>query len=225
MGIFTRFCDIVNSNINAMLEQAEDPDKMIRLMVQEMEETLIEIKASCAGAIAARKKSSRTLEELQNSAEGWESKARLAVEKGREELAREALIEKRRAVAGVQSMSKEVNELDAIVGKYQADICQLEEKLAGAREKQRVLVHRHIHANQKSRAQEQIRRVNTNATLLRFEQFEQRIDRMEAAADLVNYGQKQSLEEKFAALEREADIEKELKALQERVATGAKSDR
>ena len=213
MSIFSRFRDIVNSNINSMLDQAEDPEKLVRLMIQEMEDTLIDLKASCAGAIAARKKVGRSFDEISARAANWENKALLAIQKGREELAREALLEKRRVSEGVASLEKETAGLDEVIRNYQTDITQLEEKLSSAREKQRVLVQRHIHAQHKTRAQEQIRRSETSDALLRYEQFEARVERMEAEADLVNYGRKPSLEEQFAQLERDEEIEKELAAL------------
>ena len=213
MSIFSRFRDIVNSNINSMLDQAEDPEKLVRLMIQEMEDTLIDLKASCAGAIAARKKVGRSFDEISTRAANWENKAMLAIQKGREELAREALLEKRRVSEGVASLEKETVGLDEVIRNYQTDITQLEEKLSSAREKQRVLVQRHIHAQHKTRAQEQIRRSETSDALLRYEQFEARVERMEAEADLVNYGRKPSLEEQFAQLERDEEIEKELAAL------------
>jgi phage shock protein A len=217
MSIFSRFRDIVNSNINAMLEKAEDPEKLIRLMIQEMEETLIEMKASCAGTIAARKRSSSSLQQLKDRAVDWESKAKLAVNKGREDLAREALLQKRQSMENSDALEREVGELDGIVQKYQADIRQLEEKLAAVREKQRVLAQRHLHARQKKRAEQQIRSADSAATIARFDQFEQRIDRMEAEAELVNYGRKPSLEEEFEKLERSEEIEKELEALKRQV--------
>ena len=217
MSIFSRFRDIVNSNINSMLDQAEDPEKLVRLMIQEMEDTLIDLKASCAGAIAARKKAGRSFDDLTARMASWESKAKLAVEKGREELAREALLEKRRSGEGHAALEKEVMQLDEVIRNYQGDITQLEEKLTTAREKQRVLVQRHIHAQHKTRAQEQIRRSETSDALLRYEQFEARIERMEADADLINYGRKPTLEEQFAQLERDEDIEKELNALKSAV--------
>ena len=213
MSIFSRFRDIVNSNINSMLDQAEDPEKLVRLMIQEMEDTLIDLKASCAGAIAARKKVGRSFDEVSTRAANWENKAMLAIQKGREELAREALLEKRRVSEGVASLEKETAGLDEVIRNYQTDITQLEEKLSSAREKQRVLVQRHIQAQHKTRAQEQIRRSETSDALLRYEQFEARVERMEAEAELVNYGRKPSLEEQFAQLERDEEIEKELAAL------------
>ena len=215
MSIFSRFKDIVNSNVNAMLEKAEDPEKLIRLMIQEMEETLIEMKASCAGTIATRKRSAQSLRQLKDRAADWEAKAKLAVSKGREDLAREALLQKRQATESATALDREVGELDEIVQKYQADIRQLEEKLSAVREKQRVLAQRHLHARQKRRAEQQIRSADSTATIVRFDQFEQRIDRMEAEAELVNYGRKPTLEEEFEKLERSEEIDKELEALKQ----------
>lgn len=213
MSIFSRFRDIVNSNINSMLDQAEDPEKLVRLMIQEMEDTLIELKASCAGAIAARKKTRRALDDVKSRVADWENKAKLAINKGREDLAREALSEKRRAGEGIAALEKETVQLEEVVSGYQTDIAQLEEKLTTAREKQRVLVQRHIRAGHRKTAQHAIRKSDAADALLRYEQFENRIERMEAEADLVNYGRKPSLEEQFAQLERDEEIEKELQAL------------
>ena len=112
MGIFTRFRDIVSSNINAMLDSAEDPEKLIKLMIREMEDTLIEIKASCAGVMAERKKEQRQLEEIEARAKHWGEKAELAVRKGRDDLAREALLQKRSYMSRKVSFEKEVADLD-----------------------------------------------------------------------------------------------------------------
>jgi phage shock protein A len=161
----------------------------------------------------------RSLDDLNARAAGWESKAKLAISKGREDLAREALLEKRRASESIASLDKELAQLDEVVRNYHGDITLLEEKLTTAREKQRVLVQRHIRAHHKTRAHEQIRRSETSEALLRFEQFENRIERMEAEADLVNYGRKPSLEDQFAQLERDEEIEKELNALKNAVRT------
>jgi len=219
MGIFTRLSDIISSNINAMLDKAEDPEKLVRLMIQEMEDTLVEIKASCAGVMATKKKAQRELQEVLTRTTQWGEKAQLAVNKGREDLAREALLEKRRYRERASALEKELSQCDALVEQYQTDMTQLEDKLSAAREKQRILVQRHIHAQRKNRAQQEIRRLDTTDTLIRFEQFENRIERMEAEADLVNFGRKPPLEDEFARLEGDDEIEKELQTLK---ATGAK---
>ncbi len=213
MGIFTRFRDIVSSNINAILDKAEDPEKLIKLMIREMEDTLVEIKAACAGAMASSKKAQRQLDTLHDRIRYWEEKAGLAVKKGRDNLAREALVEKRRYARRMDSLENELAEHNLLVEQYQADIRQLEDKLKSARDKQRLLVQRHIHANRKRRAQEEIRRVDSSEAMLKFDELENRIERMEAEADLVNFGKKTVLEAEFDALGVDEEIEKELQAL------------
>jgi phage shock protein A len=213
MGIFTRFRDIISSNLNAMLDKAEDPEKLIKMIIREMEDTLVEIKASCAGAMASKKKAQRDLAECHVRSREWEGKANLAVDKGREDLAREALLEKRRYTERATAIEKELTQSDTLVEQYQQDIVQLEEKLGGAREKERILVQRHIHAQRKRKAQEEIRRVDTADAMMRFENFQNRIERMEAEADLVNFGRKPNLEDEFAKLTGDEELEKELAAL------------
>lgn len=224
MGIFTRFRDIISSNINAMLDRAEDPEKLIRLMIREMEDTLIELKSGCAGVMASRKKVERRLGELKERIGFWEERAALAVDHGRDDLAREAIGEKRRLSDSVAPLVQEVEDHAAMVAQYQADIRQLEEKLAGAREKQRMLVQRHVRARRKRRAQEDIRRADSIETLARFDRMESRIERMEAEADLVNYGRPPTLEEAFDKLMAEDDIEKELAALKSARSSAAEKD-
>ena len=211
MGIFTRVRDIISSNINSMLDKAEDPEKLVRLMIQEMEDTLVEIKANCAGAMASRKNLQRQLDTLKERAAQWEAKAELAVSKGREDLAREALFEKRRYFERAEGLEAELTQCEALIEHYQQDIVQLEKKMATAREKQRVLVQRHIHAKTKKRAQTEIRKFDSSDAFLRFEKFENRIERMEAEADLVNYGRKPTLDEQISRLDTDDEIEAELK--------------
>jgi len=213
MGIFTRFRDIISANINAMLDRAEDPEKLVKLMIREMEDTLVELKATCAGMMADRKKVERRLEEARGRANLWTERARLAVDKGRDDLAREALMEKRRFSGMVRKLDVELIDQEGLIGQYRDDIQQLEDKLHKAREKQRLLVQRHIHANQARKAQEEIRRADGYETLAKFEDLEQRIDRMEAEADLVNFGRKPTLDAAFEELLADEDIEKELTAL------------
>ncbi len=216
MGVFTRFRDIISSNINAMLDRAEDPEKLIKLMIHEMEDTLVELKASCAGVMALGKKVERELERIEGLASRWEEKAALAVSKGRDDLAREALVEKRKYEQRKESLELELVEHDSLSQQYQEDILQLEEKLKTARDKQRVLVQRHIHAKRKKRAQEEIRRVDSSDVVLKFEELENRIERMESEADLINIVKKSTLEEEFEKLTVDDEIEKELQALKEK---------
>ncbi len=213
MGIFTRFRDIVGSNINSMLDRAEDPEKLIRLMIQEMEDTLIELKSACAGVMAESKKIERQLRVLDQRADYWEEKANLAVNKGRDDLAREALIEKRRYLQKSESLTREITDHEALLDQYKDDIRQLEDKLKSAREKERMLVQRHIYAARKKQAQEDIRRIDGADAIFKFEELEQRIEHMEAEADLVNFGRKPSLEDELDRLSMNDEIETELEAI------------
>jgi phage shock protein A len=213
MGIFTRFRDIVSSNINSMLDRAEDPEKLIRLMIREMEDTLVELKAACAGVMAETKALQRRMEEAGGRSRFWADKSRLAVDKGRDDLAREALAEKRRFHERFAALESELKQQDGLVAQYHEDIRQLEDKLKAARDKQRLLVQRHIHAERKRRAQEEIRRVEASDAIFRFEELESRIDRMEADAELVNYGRRSPLEEELNRLGTDEEIERELQAL------------
>jgi phage shock protein A len=193
-----------------MLDKAEDPEKMIKLMIHEMEDTLIELKSSCAGVIAGRKKVERKLEEIRGRKELWAERANLAVAKGRDNLAREALIEKRRFSVMAETLENELEEYGALVQQYQEDITELENKLNNAKEKKRVLVQRHRRATGKKRAQEDIRRSNSADTMARFDKLESRIEQMEAEAELVNMTKKPIVEEEFDNLASDDEIENEL---------------
>ncbi|WP_136809808.1 phage shock protein PspA [Desulfosediminicola flagellatus] len=213
MGIFTRFRDIVSSNLSSMLDKAEDPEKMIKMMIREMEDTLVELKSSCAGVIAERKKLERKLDEIKSGISLWSDRANLAVEKGRDDLAREALMEKRRFAELAESISEEISDHGGLIDQYQGDIRELEIKLNSAKEKKRMLVQRHKRANGKKRAQQDIRRMDSVETMARFEGLERRIDHMEAEADMVNFGKQPTLDEEFENLATDDDIENELEKL------------
>jgi phage shock protein A len=216
MGVFTRLKDIINSNLNAMLDAAEDPEKLIRLMSQEMEDTLVEVKANCAGAIAARKKAERAEAAARAAIGEWEDRARLALDKNRDDLAREALREKQRFAEQAEAFGQEAAACGEIVAQYKQDIAAVEEKLQAARERHRLLVQRHTRARNHKQAQATLRRAGSLDAVARFDQLENRIERMEAEASLVNYAPNVSLVEQLEALRGEDKLEKELEALKRR---------
>jgi len=213
MGVFTRLKDIINSNLNAMLDAAEDPDKLIRLMIQEMEDTLVEVKANCAGAIAARKRAEKAVTSAETAIVTWEERARLALEKGREDLAREAIRERRRLEELRDAHAKEATGCDEVVSRYKEDIAAVEAKLVDARQRHRLLVQRHKRAKTHERTRGVIERVTRYDAVTKFDQFEQRIERMEAFQEIDPDLQKPSLEEAFAALKEADAIEEELARL------------
>jgi phage shock protein A len=213
MGIFTRFRDIVSSNINTMLDRAEDPEKLLKLMIREMEDTLVELKASCAGVMADRKKTARRLDELNSRAAAWKEKAELAVRRGRDDLAREALLQKRVYAGRQKGLQRNRDELDILIDQYHEDIRELEVRLKSARDKQSLLVQRHVHARRKMDAQHEIRRAESTEVMVKFEEFEKRIDRMESEAELINIERYNTLEEELDKLTVDEEIESELQAL------------
>ncbi|MDZ4860075.1 MAG: PspA/IM30 family protein [Candidatus Hydrogenedentes bacterium] len=213
MGIFTRARDIISSNINAMLDQAEDPEKIASLMVREMEDTLIELKSSCAGAKAAKRRIEEDIKTAHANTSEWTERAQRAVDKGRDDLAREALHEKRRHSERIESLENESAQCGGVIDQYQSDLAQLEEKLNAARERQRVLVQRHIHAVKKRRAQGDIRRMETSVAFDRFDDVEDRINRLEAESELAGPVRAMSLSDEIESLDEDDEIENELKRL------------
>ena len=217
MGVFTRLKDIINSNLNAMLDAAEDPDKLIRLMIQEMEDTLVEVKANCAGAIASRKRAEKAVEAAAAAIATWEERARLAIEKGREDLAREAIRERRRLEELRDVHTKEVAGCETVVAGLKEDIAAVEAKLADARQRHRLLVERHRRARSHQATRTVIERATRYDAMSRFDQLEQRIERMEAFQEIDPDLQKPSLEEAFAQLETTDSVEEELERLKREV--------
>ncbi len=212
MGVFTRFRDIINSNINSMLDKAEDPEKMINLMIREMEDTLVELKTSCAATIADKEKIKRESILLKEKLDRWDGRARLAVEKGRDDLAREALLEKKSCSNQYELIEDDLSRIDAIIGESKANILQLEEKLETVKQKRRILIKRSIHAKEKMKARESMRNASSLDAAIRFEELEGRIERMEADAEMAG-GPLNQNENEFARMEHETEIEDELEAL------------
>jgi phage shock protein A len=219
MSIFTRFKDIVSSNINSMLDSAENPEKLLRLMIQEMEDTLVELKSSCAQMMADKARLGRSGERIAAEVALWDGRAELALSKGREDLAREALLRKREVLAEATRLEEEVRSAEEAVGRYQDEIRQVEDKLLQARDKQRTLVRRHTLAKDRIQSQTNIRRFEHNDVIQRFDSFEHKIDRMEAEADLVNITRKSDLEVEFDRLHQDEQLEKELSALKEKLSS------
>ena len=217
MGIFSRFSDIVNANINAVLEKAEDPEKIIRLMIQEMEDTLVEIRSAAAKCIADRKELGRHIEHLEHEREEWSRRAELAVRRDREDPARAALVEKQAIEDQVKRMQSEYENLDGQLDKFNADITQLQSKLTDAKTRQRSIVIRHKTASSQLSARKHIHSDRLDEMLFRFENAERRIDRMESEAEAISMGHGRTLADEIAGLEDDDRIEAELANLKSKV--------
>ncbi len=210
MGIFTRVRDVVSSNVNAMLDKAEDPEKLVKMMIREMEDTLVGLKRACAEAMAARKRAERQKAALAGKAEQWTDRAKLAVDKGRDELAREALMERRKYRDQIKAVEVELGQYVELVDQYQADIIQIEEKLATARERQRILMQRYERAEKARQVEQHLRRYDTSDAMARFEAFDERLSRVD---DGTWPARKSSLEQEFEDLLIEDEIDQELEGL------------
>ena len=213
MGIFSRFSDIVNSNINAILDKAEDPEKLVRLMIQEMEDTLVEVRSTAARAIADRKEISRSLTSLEQEARDWQAKAELALDKEREDLAKAALAEKARVVAGADSLRNQQKVIGDGLEKLNDDIVRLEEKLVDAKTRQQAISARHQTAARRLEVRKRLHSYRIDDAFIKFDQFEKRIDDLEAHAESYDLGVKKELKDEFTDLENEDAVAKELREL------------
>jgi phage shock protein A len=218
MGIFTRFSDIVNSNINAILDKAEDPEKIVRLMIQEMEDTLVEVRSAAARSIADKKDLNRKLELLDRETSEWDNKAELAVRKGREDLAKAALVEKSRVAQAAEVLKQDYIAVDEGLGKLNEDISRLEAKLEDAKQRQKALLARHKTAASRLAVRKKIHDYKIDDALIRFEQYTRRIDDVEGRVEAYDLGLPKDLNHEFASLEAEESVAEELDALKRRVA-------
>jgi phage shock protein A len=215
MGIFSRLSDIINSNINSMLDKAEDPEKIARLIIQEMEDCLVEVRSAAARSMADKKEYDRDIVALEQTRLDWTAKAELAVEKGREDLARGALSAKQRAEREIDSRRQALKAIEEVSVRRQEDLEKLQAKLDEAKTKHRALVVRREAAEQRIAMRSRIEVNKVDEAMRRYGQIERKVDEMEAYADLINVGDR-SLEAQFQELAAEESIEKELAEIKRR---------
>ncbi|MGQ4275976.1 phage shock protein PspA [Pseudidiomarina sp. E22-M8] len=223
MGIFSRFSDIVNSNINALLDKAEDPEKMVRLIIQEMEDTLVEVRSTSARLIAEKKDTERQMSRYENDVAEWEKKAELALSKDRDDLARLALVEKRKADDAVASLNVDINRINEHLNRLNQEVGQLQEKLADAKARQKTIIMRQRAVSSRLEVKKRIDSGKIDDAMLRFERYESKIDDLESQVEAYDMGKK-TLRDEFAELEGEDKINDELEALKARVKKEKKAD-
>ncbi len=212
MGIFSRFGDIINSNLNAMLDKAEDPEKIARLIIQEMEDTLVEVRTAAARAMADKKEIQREIRTFEEARNDWAAKAELAIEKDREDLARGALSAKQRAQREIDSRKSALVAADEAAEKRKDDLSKLQAKLDEAKAKHRALMVRRQAAEERIKVRSKIDSSKVDDALHRYAAVERKVDELEAYADTYDVRSK-TLEDEFADLEDEESVEKELAAL------------
>lgn len=212
MGIFSRFTDIINSNINALLDKAEDPEKMVRLIIQEMEDTLVEVRSASAKTIANKKDVVHQINKYMQDASDWESKAELAINKGREDLARAAIQEKQKATAAADTLNNELKLIEDELAKLQNETAQLQDKLADAKSRQKTIIMRQKTVSSRLEVKKRLDSNTVDNAMGRFEQFERKIDDLESQVEAYDVG-KRTLNDEFASLESGSKIDDELAAL------------
>ncbi|BCO18217.1 phage shock protein PspA [Alteromonas sp. McT4-15] len=222
MGIFSRFTDIVNSNINALLDKAEDPEKMVRLIIQEMEDTLVEVRSASAKTLANKKDIVNQIAKYESDASDWQAKAELALSKDREDLARAALQEKKKSAEAAESLSKELTIVEEQISKLQDEISQLQEKLADAKTRQKAIIMRQKTASSRLEVKKTLDSSKVDNAMGRFEQYERKIDDLESQVEAYDLGKK-TLQDEFAELEASDKVEDELAALKAKVKGANKS--
>ena len=216
MGVFSRITDIVNSNINSLLDKAEDPEKMVRLIIQEMEGTLVEVRSTSARAIADKKELGRRSEQLQHEMEEWDRKAELAVSKGRDDLARAALVEKSKAEDAGKTMAVELEALDETLAKLNEDIHALQMKIKDAKARQAAIVMRGQAAQTRLGIRRQLNDHNIDDAITRFEQYERKMDDLEGQVESYDMGQR-SLRDQIDELAVDESVDDELRELKARM--------
>ncbi|HAG72579.1 MAG TPA: phage shock protein PspA [Gammaproteobacteria bacterium] len=216
MSIFSRLSDIINSNISSLLDKAENPEKMIRMVIQEMEETLVEVRSGTAKVIAEKKTLSRRAEQLKKQARDWEGKAELALSKGREDLAKAALMEKSNITASVEITEKDLHKLDETLDKLSSEIEQLQAKLNDARARQKTIVIRTKATESRVDVNRQLNNYTIDNAMDKFEYYEKKIDQMEGQMDSAHV-EKRGLKNEFDELEKEESIDRELEELKNKL--------
>jgi phage shock protein A len=212
MGIFSRFTDIINSNINNLLDKAEDPAKMVRLIIQEMEDTLVEVRSSSAKTLAEKKELMRQVTRLEKDASQWQEKAELALSKERDDLARAALLEKKKSSQSAQALLEELTHTDEHISKLQNEISQLQDKLLDAKSRQKTILIREKSASTRLKIKEKIHSSRVNDALNRFDHYERKIDNIEAEVESYDMAGK-SLADEIDDLATDAKVDDELAQL------------
>jgi phage shock protein A len=220
MGMFSRFTDIINANINSMLDKAEDPEKMIKLIIQEMEETLVEVRSTAAKHIAEKKTVMRNIRDMESRVANWQQKAELALTKGREDLAKAALVEKQSCAQKLTEFNEELGQFDEYLTAIQQDSQRLQDKLSEAKRKQEAYRVRQKSAEVRLKVREKAAVHNIDEAISKFERYQQKIDRVEAEVEAYDMTSAKDLNSQFRELENDENIEQELEQLKKKVANG-----
>ncbi len=213
MGVFSRISDIINSNINSILDRALEPDKIIRLIIQEMEDTLVEVRSSTVKTLAEQKELERRRAALAADRDEWQGKAELALTRDREDLAKAALQIKARVEQELAALERQRQQVEAGLAKQSEDLATLQQKLADAKAREASMIARHKTAANRLKIRSSLYDQRVTDAFARFEQVERTLDEMEGKVDLYDLAKPKSVADEFATLEADHQVENELQAL------------
>ena len=218
MGVFSRISDIVNSNLNAILDRAQDPEKIIRLIIQEMEDTLVEVRTSAVKTIAEKKELERKLGGLTRDREDWQLKAELAITKEREDLAKGALQIKARLSQEIEALGRQLEQIEDGLAKQSEDVVKLQQKLADAKAREATMVARHKTATNRLKIRSSLYDERVTDAFSRFDQVERALDELEGRVDIYDLSRPKGVAEESAELEAAHQVDSELAALKAKMA-------
>ena len=217
MTIFSRLSDIINANLNALLDRAEDPSKLIRLVIQEMEDTLVEVRSAAVRVIAERKEPERRIATLTRERDEWARKAEFALTRNREDLARGALMAKAQVTLSLEEAQRHLTHIAEGLEAQNADIAKLQAKLADAKTREKILANRRNTAAAQLKLRGKHHDTRVNDAYAKFERIEQALDEMEGKVEAYDLGKTKTLADDFAELEADQSVTDELEALKARI--------
>jgi phage shock protein A len=217
MGLFDRIMRVIRANINSLINKAEDPEKILEQTMIEMQEDLIQLRQAVAVAIATQKRTERQYSQAQSTADEWHRRAQLALQKGDENLAREALTRRKSYQDTATGMKAQIDQQTGVVEQLKQNMRALEGKIVEARTKKDLYIARARSAQASERLNEMLGNVGTGNAMAAFEQMEEKVMQLEARSEAVASLGGDDLEKKFASLESGGEVDDELTALKAQI--------
>jgi len=220
MGLFDRLWRVIRANINSLVGAAEDPEKILEQAVMDMQEDLVQLRQAVAGAIAAQKRTERQCSQAESTAAEWYQRAQLALQKGEENLAREALTRKKSYQETATAMKASLGQQNAVVTQLKENMRALESKISEAKSKKDMYIARARSAKASERLQEMMGNLNTGSALSAFERMEEKVMQLESRSEAIAELGTNDLEKKFLSLEGAEDVDSELAAMKAQMLPG-----
>ncbi len=220
MGLFDRLWRVIRANINSLVGAAEDPEKILEQAVMDMQEDLVQLRQAVAGAIAAQKRTERQCSQAESTAAEWYQRAQLALQKGEENLAREALTRRKSYQETATAMKASLGQQNAVVTQLKENMRALESKISEAKSKKDMYIARARSAKASERLQEMMGNLNTGSALSAFERMEEKVMQLESRSEAIAELGTNDLEKKFLSLEGAEDVDTELAAMKAQMLPG-----